>query len=299
MTIENSNFELPHPSSEPTLWGHLITDVPFAGETSSLETLPNLPTTSPNRTCNFYLHEITREGRMNDVKSFLESTLSREPHRFTPETEPELDQFCEAYSSQTLSALSNEDVSALKNYSGLGSEAINQIARGYWNYDILGPQTPDKVATVEDTTKHIRHAINSAPQIPSSLVTYRGTNLDNFRGYDITTIDDLSSLNGQFFLESGFTSTSLSPTSSFTQNKPKNSLHGSHNIEIEYIIPQENHETIGLLSENLSYYPDERELLIDKNSLSYISNVEISPDETSAKLQMILIPRQIYDPATR
>lgn len=260
-------------------------------------TLPDLPTTSTNETCNYYLRLIERQGDMNNVKNFLESAINRNYHSFS--SKDELNSYSKTYSDQLASSLNYEDTAALKHYTGLNSEIINQVSRGYWNYDILGPQTPEKVNDAEQMIEQISHTISQSPNSEINLTSYRGTNLNNFREYDIHSISDLNSLKNQFFLETGFTSTSLSPANSFAKNKPKNSIHGNHNIEIEYLIPEETRETIGPLDDRFSHYPEEYELLIDKDSLSYISNVEISPDASSAKLQMILIPRQVYDPATR
>lgn len=308
MAIESKNSAPENSSSNPNPWDRLGIDVPFASEnpqpaeltpSATLKTLPNLPTKSPNHMCSLYLREIEHQDRADDIKAFLESTLSREPHRFSSEAAPELNDFCISYSNQLSSILSPEDKTALKNYSGLGYKAINQVARGYWDYNLLGPQTPEKVATAEQSISQISHAISVAPTIDTDLITHRGANLDSFQGYSVNSLSDLAKLEGQFFLETGFTSTSLTPDRSFTDRKFDDPLRRTCDIAVEYLIPTENRETIGLLSNETSYNPEQRELLIDKGSLSYISNVNVSPDQTSAKLEMILIPRQIYDPATR
>ncbi len=234
---------------------------------------------------------------MKDIKSFLDSTLERQPHKFTSESD--LDQFCSAYADELDSTLSPEDRAALKNYSGLGYKAINQVARGQWNYDLLGAQTPEKLSSAEQTIDRISHAISSAPAIGADLITHRGTNLDSFQTYGISSLADLTNLKNQFFLETGFTSTSLAPDKSFTDREFDDPLRRTCDIAVEYLIPAENRETIGLLSGDTSYNAEQRELLIDKSSLSYIQDVEISPNQANAKLKMVLIPRQIYDPATR
>lgn len=294
------------PSPNSNAWDNLRDAVPFAGEdpqstestpNTTPKTLPDLPTKSPNHTCDFYLRETARQDLMKDVKSFLESTLERQPYGFTSKSD--LDQFCSAYADQLASTLSPEDRAALKNYSGLGYKTINQVARGQWNYDLLGAQTPEKLSSAEQAIDRISHAISSAPAIGADLITHRGTNLDSFQTYGISSLADLTNLKNQFFLETGFTSTSLAPDKSFTDREFDDPLRRTCDIAVEYLVPAENRETIGLLSGDTSYNPEQRELLIDKSSLSYIQDVEVSPDQASAKLKMVLIPRQIYDPATR
>lgn len=260
--------------------------------------IPELPTSSPNRTCNFYLREINRLGCMNNVRDFLSSTISRNPRTFSSSNSTELDQFCQNYTNRLEEVLDPASQSALKDYSGFNYKTINQVSRGQWNYDLLGAQTPEKLTHAQNTISQIRQAIAVAPPLEADLITYRGTNLDSFQGYNISSLSDLRQLQGQFFLETGFTSTSLSPDGSFANRDFDDPLRPPCNISIEYLIPKENHEVIGLLSHATSYNPEQHEILIDQDSLSYISNVEISPDQSGAKLQMTLIPREIYDPAT-
>lgn len=302
----------PSANSDSPAWGQLGTEVPFAGTAStatesapstddetSKTTLPDLPTKSPDRTCNFYLRMIESQGDMDHVKDFLESALNRDYHDFSHDTAADLDQFSDIYSEQLSSALSPEDQAALKRYSGFDYKTINQVARGQWNYDLLGAKTPEKAASAEDAVEHISHAISTAPAIDADLIAHRGTNLDSFQRYGINSLSDLNGLKNQFFLETGFTSTSLTDNTSFANREFDDPLRRTCDIAIEYLLPAENRETIGLLSHDTSYNPEQREVLINKDSLSYISQVEVSPDASSAKLQMVLIPRQIYDPATR
>lgn len=294
MTNRNPESEPSQSATSVNSQEHLEIDVPFVGETSA-PTI-NIPTKSPNRTCNFYLREIERQGRMTDVESFLNSALHRDYHE--PASPAELSTFATEYADLIDPCLNPEDKAALKRYSGYNYRLINQVSRGQWDYDILGQQTPEKVANAEEDIANIRHAIQAAPTPGIDLITHRGTNLDSFSSYGINSLNDLANLKNNLFLETGFTSTSLSSNHSFiNRNDFDDPLRKSCNIAIEYHIPAEANEVIGLLSSDTAY-DNQYEILIDRDSLSYISSVEISPDQTSAKLQMTLIPRQIYDPAT-
>lgn len=265
---------------------------------SQPETAPkieSLPTTSPDPTCRFYLREIDRLDRMKDLKDFLNDAAERDFHEFKDPID--LDAFGAAYSEFISPALTPEDKAALKNYSGFGYKVINQVARGQWNYDLLGPQTPDQVAQAEHDISQISSAIAHVPSPGVNLVSHRGTNLDSFRAYGINSLSDLESLEGQFFLEEGFTSTALSPDKSFADKDFDDPLRRTCDIQITYRIPEEAQETIALLTPELAYNPEQSELLIDKGSLFHISSAEISPDKSSAALEMTLIPRNLYDPA--
>lgn len=307
-------------SDTPSTWDNLKQEVPFIDDTDHINTpdntnntanfapnntelpqvtLPDLPTKSPDRTCNFYLRLIESQGDMDKVKAFLESALSREYHDFTSDSTAELDDFCDTYSAELSAALTPEDQAALKRYSGFDYKVINQVARGQWNYDLLGAKTPEKAASAEAAISQIDHAISIAPAIDADLITHRGTNLDGFQRYGVHSLAELANLENQFFLETSFTSTSLTSDKSFADREFDDPLRRTCDIAVEYLLPAENRETIGLLSHETSYNPEQNEIVIDKGSLSYISNVEINPDQSSAKLQMVLIPRQVYDPATR
>lgn len=259
------------------------------------QAIPDLPTTSPNPDYRFYLREIERLGRTTDVKNFLLDTADRDFHVF--EDPIDLDAFSEAYSEFSEPFLSPEDKSALKRYTGFNYKLINQVSRGIWSYDHLGVKTPEKVAEAEQTISAISQAIDHIPSPGVDLIAYRGTNIDSFRNYGISSLSDLASLEGQFFLEAGFTSTSLSPNHSFAGKEFDDPLRRSCDINITCRIPKEARETVGLLSAETAYNPSQHELLIDKGSLFFISATEISPDRSSAHLEMTLIPRDLYDPA--
>lgn len=266
-------------------------------ETPQSETahIPDLPTTNPDHTCAFYLREIDRLGRMPDVKNFLMDTADRDFHEFTDPVD--LDAFGDAYAEFIDPFLTPDDKSALKRYSGFDYKVINQVARGIWSYDLLGRKTPEAVASAERSIANLSAAIERAPSPGVDLISYRGTNLDSFQAYGINSLSDLKSLEGQFFLETGFTSTSLSPDHSFADKDFDDPLRRPCNISITCRIPKEARETIALTSHEVAYNPEQSELLIDKDSLFYISSADLSPDRSSARLEMTLLPRDLYDQA--
>lgn len=291
-----------------TEWDTLGKEVPFPGATSPNPSLdPNqeseqtsapveLPTSSPNHTCNFYIREIKNSGRAPAVAEFLRDALAKDYQEFSANT-PEYDQFTNSYAELLDSTLDYPTKSAIHEYSGNGYKAMNQVARGFWDYEVLGKKTPEAFAHAQALNEKLHSTILSAPSPDIDFVTYRGTDLNTFRGYNANSISELKNLQNQFFLETGFCSTSLLQNQSFTNTNFDADMHKNHNIEIKYLIPKDSQECIGLLTHDLSQYPDENEFLINQDSLSYISKVEVAPDQSSAKLEMTLIPRHIYDPA--
>lgn len=253
----------------------------------------DLPTTSPDRTCGFYLREIERLGRMGDVKEFLLDTADRDFHEFSDPID--LDAFGAAYAEFIDPSLTEADKTTFKNYTGFNYKLINQVSRGIWDYDTLGRKTPELAAEAEQSIEALSAAIARVPSPGVDLVAHRGTNLDSFRSYGINSLADLANLEGQFYLETGFMSTSLSPDHSFADRDFDDPLRRACDISIVCRVPKEARETVALLTSDTSYNPEQSELLIDKDSLFYISSAEVSDDQKKATLEMTLIPRDLYD----
>lgn len=263
---------------------------------SNVKTPEKLPiiTTSPNRTCNWYLREIENLGHMENLKSFITDATSRTYEDLS--SPQELNNFCTAYNSKISPFLTHEAKSTIKHYSGLGYKAINQVARGFWDYEILGRQTPEKLAQTQQDIKNLSQIIASLPPLDINLATYRGTNLDAFQSYQIQNLSELKNLEHSFFLETGFTSTSLSRDSNFTNRQFDNPLRKPCDIEIKYLLASENDNCVDLFSDDLSYSKNQHEILLNRDSLSYISKVQIDQNRHRAFLEMLLLPTHVYDP---
>jgi len=301
MTIKSPELHNSDSTSSETPWSDL-SNVPFLESTGSSvshehTTIPDsLPTTSPSRSCNFYLREINRLQRFEDIKAFLCTAAEGDYYQFN--SADEFQNFQAEYTTELNNQLDSAAQSTLKQYSGFNYKIINQVSRGYWDYETLGIKTPEKVAQTKQTIAQLSQAIQSAPAINFNFVTYRGTSLSNFRDYNVNSIADLQNLQGQFFLDEGFCSTSFMPETSFAhRDQFDDPQRETCNVAIEYLIPQNCHEGVGLLSERVSYNPEQHEYLINRDNLSYVSQVNISDDGKSAQLQMMLIPREIYDHA--
>lgn len=267
---------------------------------SELENAPvNFPTTSSDQTCNFYLKELERMGRTQDVANFLRDTEKRD---FQKLDGAGLQAYIETYNAYVGSQFSADDNEVLKRYSGFGSTAVNQVARGYWDYDRLGRQTPELVKEVNDDIQKLSETINNTPSGQMDIVTYRGTTPENFRGfYDSSTLENILSLQGQIIHDAGFVSTTLNEEENFANKEFDGPMYKPKNVLIKYKIPAEARETVGLLSSDTTYSPNECEILIDKGSLFYVSKVEMGNDSKGQQrvcMEMTLIPRSIYDRPT-
>ncbi|MBQ6460933.1 hypothetical protein IJJ36_00650 [Candidatus Saccharibacteria bacterium] len=253
-----------------------------------------LLTTSTNQTCRFYLRGIERAGRLEKVARFIDEKLNVEPEIYAtteaffidnPEYQDALDE-----------VLSESQKTAIKRYSGFSFAWINSVERGLWDYDKLGAKTPEKEAEYKADADEISAAISNAPTPEKDFLTFRGTNLDGFRSYGVQNLDDLKKLEGQFYLEDGFTSTALAHERSFSETGPDSFWIKKSDIELRYHIPAGSHDSLALFSHELSYNPEQTEVLINRHSLSYISN--ISFDENGrVVVDALLIPREIYDSA--
>lgn len=264
----------------------LFADVPFSGD--------DLPTTSPDFACRFYLREIERTDKLPVLREYLKDASSREYQAF--ESPAEVEQATESYREALSEVLTPEDKAAFKHYTGYEYKYINQVQRGFWDYETLGRKTPEKEAAAKSAADAIDTAISKTPPVGFNFHAYRGTNLDTFRNYKVETMQDLADLEGQFFLESGFTSTSMQQETSFANRDFDDPLRKAANIEIRYFIPAESRDGVALLDDDLTYAPGQQEFLLNRSSLSYISKVQLSEKNDAARLDMILIPENIYEP---
>ncbi len=254
-----------------------------------------LPTTSVDQTCRFYLRGIERAGRLGKVAHFIDEKLSTEPEAYTA-TEAFLADNPD-YQDSVDAALSESQKSAIKRYSGFSFAWINSVERGFWDYDKLGAKTPEKEAEYKADADEISVAISNAPAPEKDFLTFRGTNLDGFRSYNIQSLEDLKNLEGQFYLEDGFTSTALAHERSFSETGPDGFWIKKSDIELHYHIPAGSHDSLALFSHELSYNPEQTEVLINRHSLSFISNVSFD-ENGRAVVDALLIPREVYDPNT-
>lgn len=250
-----------------------------------------LPETSPDSVCRLYLREIARMGKMGDVQKCINDSLNNEPDIYSSTEE-----FLAAnpnYGEKIDATLSSSEKDAVRSYSGYRFAWINSIARGFWDYEKMGAKTPEVEAEIKETTREIISAIKKAPAPEKDFMTFRGTNLDGFRSYGTNTINDLAKMKGQFMLEQGFTSTAIKREKSFAEREVSDLWIGESNIEMRYHIPAGADEVLALTSDDLSYSPEQTEVLIDHNTLSYVSDVDIDRNG-HAVVDTILIPRSIY-----
>lgn len=248
---------------------------------------------SKDSACRFYLREIERSGRTEAVENYLAEKMATQP-----EVYDSVDEFLAEnpnYMQKLSDDLSYKEKVALRSYSGYRFAWINSVARGFWDYEKMGRKTPELEEEIKDTTRTIIGAFSEAPAPEKDFLTFRGTNLDEFRSYGVREISDLAGMEGQFMLSQGFTSTAIRRDKSFAEREVSDLWIGRSNVEIRFRIPAGSHETIALLSDELSYSPQQTEVLIDHDALSYVSNVTFDK-ENHAVIDAILIPREVYDP---
>lgn len=292
MTNPEKNDTTSSPDS-PWLKEGLFDDI----EQISTETPAQFPTESPDRTCNLYLKEIQRAGHMSNLENYVTEALSHNPKSYNSINEFTIDN--PNYNQDIDAIISEDEKAAILEYSGYRYAWINSVMRGFWDYEKMGKRTAGSEAEIIDTAKTIESAITKSPTPNEDYVTYRGTNLDGFHSYGIKTLSDLDQMEGQFMLERGFVSTSLSPKNSFIEKDfEDNPMRSKADIEVRYKIPSGSHDSIALLTEDLSYSPQQTEVLINRNSLFYISKVAHG-ENGHYILDAILIPHKVWEPGLR
>lgn len=185
-----------------------------------------------------------------------------------------------------------KDGETIRRYTSYQYKAINAVLRGdVWDYEVLGKRTEERVKELLEYAEEFSSLIDRFPETKSAFMTYRGTTIEEFKKYGISTLEDLISLKGKLLYEKGFTSTSIEESSSF-YNKP-NGLGVVRNIEVKYIIPKGSQDGIPLIKEELSYAKNEMEYLLNRNSLAKVVDVKI--EGNNAIITVVLIPKQLWN----
>ncbi len=180
-----------------------------------------------------------------------------------------------------------EDKNNFRYYTGSSYTKVNELLRGIWDYEINGQLTKETKDSYQQMAIQMEKSLNKVSELPSNIVTYRGTNLKTFAPYNIKSLDDLKSLEGNYIYDNGFVSTSL--LKSVCMFQKETSYFGKYNILVKYIIPRESKEGIPIFN---SYYTDESEYLINRGSLVKVMDTTIT--NGCAYITCILIPRKLW-----
>lgn len=184
-----------------------------------------------------------------------------------------------------------KDGETIIRYTGYEYKFINAVLRDSWNYEEHGKYDEEKAKELRDYAEKFSSLIDIFPSTKSTFMVYRGTTIEEFKKYGVSTLEDLLSLKGKYLYEKGFTSTSLDEESSFYN---KESGYGTvRNIEVKYIIPKGSQDGIPLIKGELSYSENQMEYLLNKNSLSRVVDVKV--EGTTAIITAVLIPKQLWN----
>lgn len=229
--------------------------------------------------------------KVTELDSFVENVKRKDFIEFS--SIEEVRTFFIDYLTDFYNNNSKSDIDNIRTYTGIAFKRFNSLLRGIWNYDTNGLLTNEMKSEYLNSANKLSECIAKSSHLPSNIKTYRGVSLDSFKGYGISSLENLKSLKNKYYYESGFTSTSLIRDMSFFNRELE--YHEFCNIEIEYLIIEEANDGIPLINDDLSYSKMQSEYLINKGSLSKIIDVEISPDGKLAHIKAVLIPKKLWD----
>ena len=118
--------------------------------------------------------------------------------------------------------------------------------------------------------------------------------MGSFRKYGVDSLKDLKKLEGQFYVDGGFASTSLQEGMSYVGMEFDDPLRQKCDIEIRYLISGNEHEGVALLDRDVTCSPNRQEYLLNAYSLGYVSRVEID-EQNVAHMDMVLVPHRLYE----
>lgn len=195
--------------------------------------------------------------------------------------------------SEFLNNVTPDELLDLRTYTGYYFKNINAVLRNTWNYEENGRLTEEEIKKYRILSDNISSILNKFPSPNYNFTTYRGTTIDSFSKYGITSVGELEKLKGKYMYEQGFTSTSVIEDTCYFNKKLDTGK--NYNVEIRYLITPEYDEGALLLNNDMSYSVNQNEYLINKGSLSKVIDVEINNELNQAILTVIIIPRKKWD----
>lgn len=241
-----------------------------------------------SRITNLILRVLDNDTK-EEINNFIDNLQTKTFYNITTYEEI-LKLFREEINNFTYS-LSKEEQLNIKFYSGYYYKFINSILRDNWNYEENGKLDDNTKEKYKKIANSIKDSLTKFPILPINLYTYRGTSIDTFKEYNIHCLEDLIYLNGKYFYERGFTSTSVLEENSYYNQPPDESK--QYNIKIKYLIPEYCNDGAIICNNVLSYSPNQTEYLITSGSLFKVIDVNIKNNE--ANITMALVPNKIYE----
>ena len=239
-----------------------------------------------------YLFRYLEPGKEEEMDIYISDVLDRD--YLTLESDEQVSEIFGEMAAEFTMGLTYKEASNLRYYTGFSYKEINAILRDKWNYEQHGLLTEEKRQSYSQTGEEVEKIVYKFPSLGRNIKTYRGVTLAQFRDYGIHSLEDLKAMEGKYFYDSGFTSTSLVRKSSLYNTEAFQI--GKRNIEIEYLIPEDCRDGALLLDEYTSHYKAENEYIINSGSLIRILSVDIDKENNTAFLRAILVPKKVWDP---
>ena len=239
-----------------------------------------------------YLFRYLEDGKEEELDIYTREAQERE--YLSIETEEQISELFGSTATEFSHNLTYQESLNLKSYTGFSHKEINALLRDKWNYEQHGRLTDERRNEYTEIGQEVEKIVYKFPSLDRNIKVYRGVTLAQFSDYGIYSLEDLTAMEGKYFYDGGFSSTSLIRKKSLYQTSAFQI--GNRNIEIEYLIPEECHDGALLLDENTSHYKVETEYLINSGSLIRIISVDIDKENNSALLKAVLVPKKIWDP---
>lgn len=239
-----------------------------------------------------YLFRYLEEGKAEELDIYVSDVLDRD--YLTLESDEQVSEVFGEMASEFTMGLTYQQALHLRSYTGFSHKEINALLREKWNYEQHGLLTDEKRREYSSIGQEVEKIVFQFPPLERNVKTYRGVTLAQFSDYGIYSLEDLTAMQGKYFYDSGFTSTSLVRKSSLYNTEAFQI--GKRNIEIEYLIPEECHDGALLLDDYTSHYKAENEYLINSGSLIRVISVDIDKQNNTALLRAVLVPKKVWDP---
>lgn len=238
-----------------------------------------------------YLKRYIGKEKLQELENYLEDLKTQDFYAFNDGAE--VHEVLDDVSFGFLAKLDEAEINKIYNYTGLSFRCVNALLRNSWNYDTNGLLTEDLKREYSNYARDLTEIMAKTLEVGRNFRVYRGVNINAFNSYGITRIEDLEYLEGKYFYDEGFMSTSLIRSMSFFEHKPE--WGDNPNVLMEIMVPKISDDGIFLNNSLLSSSTNQLEFLIKSGSLFKITEVYFDNNKKTGYLKMVLIPEKIWN----
>ena len=145
-----------------------------------------------------YLFRYLEPGKEEEMDIYISDVMDRE--YLSLESDEEVSQVFGEMAADFTMGLTYKEALSLRSYTGFSHKEINALLRDKWNYEQHGLLTDEKRREYSQIGEDVEKVVFKFPPLDRNIKVYRGVTLAQFRDYGINSLDELTAMQGKYFL---------------------------------------------------------------------------------------------------